>query len=554
MISVYNLQNQKLSINENKELARGGEGRIILMKSNMVAKIFHQALLIDSLPHFEFLMKMPELLFLAPKDILFQNNQIAGFVMPLLSDDFVPLSALFNQAFCLQHQINAAEKSKIIEQIYQAIQFVHQNNMVIGDLNPYNVMINIKDFSAKMIDVDSYQTPYRKHSGLLLEDIRDYQFAGAVSQHSDFFAFSVLVFNLLSFTHPFKGIHLQFKSLKDRMINAIPVFHEQVKKPKCYIPQNEKLLSVFEEFFVLKKRYLANFALLMEQAVVARQMDILESKDLIIQLIYSSAFRMLDFNDNFAYVKTNNAWLIFESIEKSKIVLRKTIAINDFDQLFLAESTVVAVQGNEWFYDIHAEAKPIKNIQLSAANKIWNYDGILLSVEEGAMFRIFINEIKFDNVRMERVEVFSQGLRLMNSFVQNSGGVQNVFYRNVSSLTTIKLDYPVLSINQKKNYFSFDRKENNVVKHYFARIDGFSTKVLASELDEINSFAVQKGAKANDLIFIPKDDFIEVRSALDFALLTQFAFDGVSSDSALFSTKAGIIVIEKEQIFLVNKK
>ena len=556
MITAIDINQKKISINENKEIARGGEGRIILLKSGKeVAKIFHKYLDLSLRPHFDFLMKLSSDLFLAPNNILFKNNKIIGYIMPFLSADYVPISSLFNQNFCKKHSIDLTKKRKLIKQLHQAIKQAHASQIILGDFNPYNIMLSLSDYSLKIIDTDSFETPYRKHTGLMLEDIRDYYQQGIINQTSDYFAFSVLVFNLLSYAHPFKGIHSKHKSLKDRMVNNVPIFNNEVKKPKCYIPQSADLQLVFDDFFLYGKRYLVDFNHLAQvQKIASPLINDISANDLFVKEVLAEQFVEFDFNENYGFVKTQDKWLIYEAVEKSKLVLRKSYDCAVYDKIFLAKNTVVGVKSIVWTYDIQSNAHEIKNIKLSAFSQTYNYNGIVALLSDGAMFKVFLDEIIYQNIRMERVEVFVEGIRSIQSFVQQAGGVQNVFYKNKTNLSTIRLEKRVLNIVQKDNFAMISQKENNQIKYKFITIEGLKFKEFKADFDESASFAVQKSESGKKILFFCTDNYIEVRDSLNLSILTKFAFKGVSALSEIYSTKAGLVILENNKMFLVNKK
>ncbi len=193
-------------IDDKNEIQRGGEGRILLLpaEKDKVVKIYHPGIKPISEARYKQLQKLDKELFLKPLDLIYLKSEIIGFVMEYAGANYFPISSLFNRSFCLRNAITDKYKSKIADKLIDAVKHAHFNGFVIGDLNQYNVLVDLSG-NLKLIDIDSYETPGHKHTGVLLDDIRDYYYQGIVSMNSDYFALSVLLFYLFTYTHPFKG-------------------------------------------------------------------------------------------------------------------------------------------------------------------------------------------------------------------------------------------------------------------------------------------------------------------------------------------------------------
>ncbi|MGB0932167.1 MAG: protein kinase domain-containing protein, partial [Chitinophagales bacterium] len=248
--------NTSITLSDQNEIHRGGEGQILLIPElrHQVAKIYHNPNATITLQQIQALKVLDKQYFVKPLQVIqdASTSTIIGFTMDYLGKDFFPLASLFSAPFCQRKQINEAAKWKIAHQIQAAITQAHQHQIVIGDLSGLNILVNDKGV-VKFIDVDAYQTPIQPHSAVLYDEIRDHYYQGKVSQDSDHFAFAVILFQLLAYIHPFKGIHSTYKTLADRMIHQIPVFAKdaRLKTPKCYRPiANPILQQQFEAIFM----------------------------------------------------------------------------------------------------------------------------------------------------------------------------------------------------------------------------------------------------------------------------------------------------------------
>ena len=553
MLQYTNSKGEVVKINENKEIARGGEGRIILLTGKkQVAKLYFNAQPADSSAHFNFLINWRHPLFLLPEDLLRDaKGNIAGFLMPYLPDTYQPLSILFSKNYCRKNNIDSQFKLNIIEKLITAVKEAHEKQLIIGDLNPYNILVHTKTGELKLLDCDSYQTPYKKHSGILLEDIRDYEKGGKVSQESDFFALSVLAFYLLSFCHPFKGIHPQFKTLKERMLHHLPIFDSSVKKPKCYLQPNDNWMVIFKDFYLNGKRFLFDTQNLAVDTGHLATHKIKINENILLQAVYSGAYSGVEFGTRYGYVATPSEWKIFECIEKGRIVLRKSYPLTNFDAIFISDENIIGRKNTNWYFGLEHEPEKIKNISLKA-NRIVLYKNLAAIIEDGALYKLYINEIRYGNIKMERIEVFEEGFKQQANWIQFSGGVYHIFYSNKNDLTTIKLKRIIMSLEQEGAYGLYSFKQKGQLGYRFFRIDGLNLIEYPKIYDEPFQFAVLESK--SDYIFKTKDDGIELLNSENLQKLEEYKIEGFDAQNPIFYSRAGIVLSTDEGIMLMNKQ
>ena len=553
MLQFTNSLGKIIKIDENKEIARGGEGRIILLTGKkQVAKLYFNAQPVNSSAHFNFLINWQHPLFLLPDDLLFDaKGNIAGFLMPYLSDKYQPLSILFSKNYCRKNNIDGQFKLKLIEKLILAIKDAHENQLIIGDLNPYNIMVHTKTGDLKLLDCDSYQTPHKKHSGVLLEDIRDYEKGGKVSQESDFFALSVLSFYLLSFCHPFKGIHPQFKTLKERMLHHLPIFESSVKNPKCFVLPDHSWMTIFNDFYLNGKRFLFDTQNLAVKQSLLTSHEIKINENVLLQTLYSGAYREVKFGIRYGYVQTTTEWKIYECIEKGRVVLRKSYPFTNFKAIFISDENIIGQKDTDWYYGLENNAEKIKNISLKA-NKIVLYKNLIAIIEDGVLYKLYINEIRYGNIKMERIEVFEEGFKQQPNWLQLSGGVYHIFNSNKNDLSTIKLKRKIISLEQKGDYGLYSFKQKGQLSYRFFHIDGLNLKEYTETYDEPFQFAVLEGK--SDYIFKTKDDGLELLNSENLQKLEEYKIEGFDAQNPIFYSRSGIVLSTDQGIMLMNKK
>lgn len=232
MITIY-VNGSKLSLSDTDFKTAGGEGNIY-QKNGIIYKIY-QKVVPDSLES-----KFNELSVLNHSSIirpinLIKNSKgnLIGYTMSFVDNaDALPL--LFTTSFRNRHSIDENMNKSLIENFINIIQFIHNKNILIVDLNEYNFLVDNKGYiSPYFIDVDSYQTKSFP-AKVIMPSIRDYSVsADKFSTLSDWFSFGIIAFQLYTGLHPYKGSHPSYTKgdLESRMRNNVSVFDPNVTYP-----------------------------------------------------------------------------------------------------------------------------------------------------------------------------------------------------------------------------------------------------------------------------------------------------------------------------------
>lgn len=168
-----------------------------------------------------------------PEDILLDGkNSPAGYTMRFVKDTYA-LCQLFTKAFRTRNNISPDMMLALVRKLQEIVKHVHDNKMLIVDLNELNFLSSddFKDIYA--IDVDSYQTP-SFHATAIMDSIRD-RHNKTFSEGTDWFSFAITAFQMFIGIHPYKGKHPLVKSMDDRMMKNISVLNKEVSIPNaCY--------------------------------------------------------------------------------------------------------------------------------------------------------------------------------------------------------------------------------------------------------------------------------------------------------------------------------
>ena len=496
--------------------------------------------------------------------------------MEYLPPDFVPLAALFKKNYCATNQIDAAFKNDLIKQLPTIVEHAHQQDIVIGDLSGYNIMVNPQG-TLKFIDVDAYETPIHTHSAVLFDEIRDYLYKGVVSKNSDYFALSVVIFNLLTYMHPFKGIHKLYKAMAERMVRKIPVFANDPNLiiPKCYLPVKDAALQQqFELLYQEGKR----FMLIVGQPAVASVAApapapvATTTGNLSIKEIYQPKageyiIRAI-FQQNTGLVTTNHQTLVYDTSNQGYVTLKHIIGAAQLPtnlpyqevEWLIGEKNLLALHDGKLYHWLNGgDFQLISNFSLSAKAQYTMIDNILVVLDGEYKRWVFLDEITKDFIRIEQTPVFVPGFDVFNGLIQNTGGVQYLFYHSGHSISTVKSTLPLLAsvyIQGSVGWASYDEKVAGEVtrKYEYFSIDGLQMKMSGELLAGQRDFAYKATSAQAGIVFEPADDKMIVRRSQDFKVLQEFDCPVLSTESNLVSTQAGIVAYERNFCYLLNSK
>jgi len=552
----------RYAIDEVDEIHRGGEGRIISIKSDssIVAKIYHDNITPITEDQFDYLSGLDQTLFVSPRELLMnQNDQIVGFTMEYLGQGFFPLSSIFAKNFCGRNNITDKIKRKIGEALIKSVEYAHKNEVVIGDLNQFNVMINNKG-DLRLIDVDSYQTPNHPHSGILLQDIRDYLHGGTVAETSDFFALSVLIFNMLTHIHPFKGVHKVHKKIEDRMKLKLPVFKKDpdIKIPKAYEPITDvSLTNQYDLLYCEGDRFLMSLAgtpVAATKKVKKIKPAQFSDKDVNVSCITSSLeVNNVFFMENQGYIATDENYIIYDSSNKGHVRQKFALSRDEYEFIFLTDKFIYGKRGNSLYYiKSEKERTKIKNFTFDDEPSFNQYENMLVMIGDDKMTNVYLDEIfqpSNDRLRVEVQDVFSKGFINRGAYMQNLGGKKRLLYNSGKAMNNVAFQDNVKLVFQKANLGIAQYIEGPELKYKYFKIDGMKVVFSPNEVKRMYEF----GGKAAGMIFEPNDGGIKVIRTSDFQEIASISCSFTSDSTSLYVTNAGIIAWE-DDVYLLNKK
>ncbi|HEX2949841.1 MAG TPA: hypothetical protein VHV83_09795, partial [Armatimonadota bacterium] len=187
-----------------------------------------------------------------PTDILFENNQFAGFVMPEVSG-----KEKLRNIYVYDNRRGKpwALYVAIAKNLASAVHNVHEINQVIGDLNPENILVDPNTGIVTLIDCDSYHITdasgnvMRCGVGMpefVAPELQGIHFPSeklpTFIRETDRFSLSVLIFAMLmNGAHPYackviSGSSSKFQSI-DNMVHGICAYFGDSSNASIDIPR-----------------------------------------------------------------------------------------------------------------------------------------------------------------------------------------------------------------------------------------------------------------------------------------------------------------------------
>lgn len=275
MADFLSIQADKARLRKLGEIGRGGEAVVYWLREDTAAKVFLE----PNDPFYEAdenqkkaaeerialmqtkLLEIPEELpsnVVVPKGILVdEKEKIFGYIMTLVK-------------WC--KNLSEVQKGKdrswntrwILLQLYDTLIELHKKEVVIGDLNENNILLD-DEHRVKLVDVDSMQfgryicpTFVPKFTPPELLNIDDIvSLKEKRTPLSDWYSFLVVAMHLLTNTDPYGGV-FEKMTLPERIKERITVFDPRVRYPVNAIPLRSlkrPVLEIFFEAFYNDKRF-----------------------------------------------------------------------------------------------------------------------------------------------------------------------------------------------------------------------------------------------------------------------------------------------------------
>jgi len=313
--------------------ASGGQGSIYL-KNGILYKIYHD---ITTLIPEQKIYELQELSsinnIVIPQDSIYNtSNERIGFTLEYINNTEY-LCKLFTMSFKNRNNLTIKNIADIVDNMRDTLIKIHEKNIIVGDYNEMNFLIDMKFEKVFHIDTDSWQTKsYRCNA--IMHSIRDRTLPlGEFKESSDWFSWAIITFQLYVGLHPYKGKHPHLHDYETRMDKNISVFDKNVKIPKMVdlsiIPKNH--IDYYKNVFINKDRSIPPKSQGASNIQITRKLFIDDKADIKSNLLFEYDSNILDiiYRNNVRYVLTEKSIYENDSIVDSNNGISKLIFSSD---------------------------------------------------------------------------------------------------------------------------------------------------------------------------------------------------------------------------------
>lgn len=528
----------KLDPSKAKEIAAGGEGRILEHPTHKskVVKLYHTPRDAGYAKHLEELATLDDRYFIRPEEVYFDSKgRVAAFVMPYVNlNDYFLFNNLFNKGFCTTHGIDMGFKLRVLDQLKQSVEDLHAHSIVVGDLNQYNLFVSKKG-ELLFADVDSFQTPSHPHSGVLLDEIRDWTTLGITPQ-TDAWAYDILAFWATTHCHPFKWVVPGNKETLEQRVRAKKSILSPlpgVKLPALYQPPDGTVETQFKEVFHGGRRYMVDFAGTPIPVNVQVRQN-LTSQALDIHEVARDVLRVLNNRMNLTYQQRNGDWTFLDT-GISKLV--RPLSTHQGDWVFPGHPHPVV---------FHQNTLSLGSQQVDFPEPELYYEAGGLAVFDYAMnaqYNLALNHQSY-GLDMTRTAVFAKSIVLRDSPIQNFGAKKYLNLPNGNKYALVEVPQGTQNAVHDDSHVAVEVKQKARVDFYLFSV-GLPGQEIA--LEYLPYFCVK-----NNTIFIPDNGEIGVyRHGVQLARLD---CPVATRSSKLYGTQSGILLLENNILYLLNTK
>jgi hypothetical protein len=225
-----------LTLRKRDFLASGGEGSIYVREGRAYKVYADPGRVLDP-------QKISELVRIADERVIVpattirlgKRGPVVGYGMPLVTDT-EPLGRLVPRSFKERHGIGPRQLLQLASELRQRFASVHAAGCLVVDASELNFLASASFDCVYAIDCDSYQTPSFPATAITPAIADPTLATQGPSTGSDWFAFAVLVFQLFTGMHPFRGKHPRVHGMGARMAQHLSAFDPEVRWPRATLP------------------------------------------------------------------------------------------------------------------------------------------------------------------------------------------------------------------------------------------------------------------------------------------------------------------------------
>ena len=551
------------------QIAEGGEG-IIYEYNNDILKIYKNTVNINVKERkvLNLINKNLPKEIIAPKEAVYNNSKFIGYIMPKVQGN--ELRMYINKKFIKTNNITTKDILEILNKIKNTVEYIHQNNIYIGDLNDQNILVDFSN-NVYFIDCDSWSIDNDKCE-VVMDLFKDpLMHSNDFDEKTDTYALSIIIWKMLTRIHPYGGTMNPDMDILERMKRGISLIdNPNVKIPRTikswnYLSPNliQSLKTVFEN----KSREIHD-----------------ELSDMMINLKYC------DVDHEYYYGKFNqcpicnaNAKVLMKPILDGVVNGLKLYALLPDNKVKIVLNSQIYINQNNMITDM--DNREYAKYQKGIRYYFLTIDGEKILVRDNDISIYFtINGRDYNipkryksSICIENNEIFY--ITNANKFAKltatkNGNGLQNItscsyesYFSSEKGNTCIINKYDsnlIINIGSKNIEYKYDKKIINYGIHYdiisnkwlivFENSQGkFDTLVISNSVEYSNNQIKYQGSLnnlclSNSIIYIPIDGKIRGYN-YNKQVFKDFECSIVSPDSKLIKNGSSFTIINDENIY-----
>jgi len=547
-----------LSVDTNKEINRGGEGTLYEhpKDSHQVIKVYHQRGNL-SLQTLQELMVLPDN-FIKPLELFYDKQGfLKGLSMKYLDTHKLHLLAtIFSKPTATKAGFTEKVKQDIYAGMIASMIQAHKLGIVIGDFNPYNIFVSNKA-EVYFIDVDSFQTKSRPHSGVMLPEIRDWLY-NHIDDKSDYYALSVMVFQMFTHLHPYKGIHRKVQKFEDRVIRKISVLSNDpdLVIPAFYEPfSDRRVTDQFIKIFQDAERFVPNVSggvytnAHVPVGKVSSFIQAIKEGELTVRTINLDV-EDFDATDSFFYTrKDTDTFTIYRSTGPGAYA--KHHVSTKAEGCILGNTNVVITRYSKLYNCTQQGEEEVKNFLIPSGSFGHTSNGKSIYFDSGSdsFIIIAVDQILNGHISSTMGSIYTKSVVVQTGIVQTVVGSKFIIDISLGHMTTLRTATNATDVYlcPSGKYGVIESKLGSQVEHFL-----FAVKGMRVELGpKLNGMCII--AERGDHLYIPTNGAMDVYRKSDLAKIATIACRFVTEQSVLRICNSGILCLTAGTLYLFNK-
>ncbi|MCK9429158.1 MAG: hypothetical protein M0R17_04080 [Candidatus Omnitrophica bacterium] len=543
----------RVKLDKNNYKAGGGEGAVYHINGIAYKIYFDPAkmLPIAKISELKVLSDLKNIII--PDEIIYDNqSKPIGYTMTYLGTcEF--LCKLFIKTYKTTNNISPNKIFQLILKMQKDLNEIHNRNIIVGDYNEMNFLVDKKYEIPFHIDVDSWQTPSFKCKAIK-ETVQDQSVKmGYFDEKTDWYSWAVVTFQILIGVHPYKGVCPGYKA-KDfvtRVKQHISVFNQNVSIPATcesfsIIPT--KLLDWYKEVF--EKGYRGNPPSLDGSAIfVTSVAKVINGNDMFEIYDYFKAsdniLNVFNFKEEL-FILTSNKVINFQ--DKSERTVNKLIGLCEV----LNELPVICVDGGSdiIFYDF--DMNEIDRIEYDS---YFFANGACYAIKDGTLIQNTFEKYKkiiMSSIEIDTVNPYSNIVKdgfIIQDFVGKMqliipyelGACANIRVKELDGYKIIEGKYEkfqaILICNKSGKYYRFIITFKKDMSTYSIRKDD------DIDLSEVNFSVLPNGVTIN----VYSDEKVELFQNIS-SQVKEITKPPFNSSNKLFNHNGKLIFISGNEI------